>query len=232
MKNRIITYLLAAGLSLGLAGCGGAEEEEPMDNRATMRQDEDLNQLRSRLVSAYSSGDARSLAQLFTENAVLIPSVGQEIKGRQAIEQTYAGLWQTWKVAQFDLSPTEGKIADDWAFERGMIKLQVVPAASVTGQTSGQGGQGAGQNQPPAGAGQTPSGQGPAGQSGGAPAQAVMDTSYYVFVMTKSGGDWKISWFISTNPPEYSATVTEQAPRSGQPRQGGGTTQPGTQPTR
>ncbi|GEM_PF-6055592 len=232
MKNRIITYLLAAGLTCGLAGCGGGQEEEPMDDRTTMSQDEDLNQLRSRLMSAYGSGDARSLAQLFTEDAVLIPSVGQEIKGRQAIEQTYADLWKTWKVAHFNLTPTEGKIAGDWAFERGTIRLQVVPAGSVTGQASGQGGQGAGQNQPPAGPGQAPSGQGSPAQPGGAPAQAVMDTSYYVFVMTKSGDDWKISWFISTNPPEYSATVTEQAPTSAQPRPGGAGSQPGAQPTR
>lgn len=241
MKNQIMTYLLAACLALGSAACGGGQEEEPMDNRATMTEDEDLNQLRSRLISAYSSGDARSLAQLFTEDAVLIPSVGQEIKGRQAIEQTYAGLWTTWKVAQFNLTPAEGKISGDWAFERGTINLQVVPAGSLTSQPSNQQTPGQTQDpQSPGGAAQPQSGQGAGGQPAGdtaaggvAPgAQAVMDTSYYVFVMQKIEGDWKISWFISTNPPEYSATVTEQAPTGTQPRQGGATSQPGNRPAR
>lgn len=229
MKNRMAAYLLTVGLTLGLAACGGREEEQPMDDQATMSKDEDLSQLRSRLMSAYGSGDARSLAQLFTEDAVLIPSVGQEIKGRQAIEQTYAALWQTWKVAQFDLTPIEGKIADDWAFERGTIKLQAVPAGAVTGQGRRPPAGGTEQPQKP---GAQPGGSPGAGATGsGAAVQAVMDTSYYIFVMNKTGGDWKISWFISTNPPEYSATVTEQAPTtSTQPRQGG-TGQRGGGPT-
>ena len=243
MRNHIFTYLLAISLALGLAACRRAEEEKPMDNRATMTKDEDLNQLRSRLISAYSSGDARSLAQLFTEDAVLIPSVGQEIKGRQAIEQTYAGLWKTWKVAQFNLNPTEGKISDDWAFERGTITLEVVPAGSLTSQPStGQTpGQATDQQSPGGAAAQGQSGQAGGGQTAGGSAagagaaggtQAVMDTSYYVFVMQKAGGDWKISWFISTNPPEYSATVTAPAPTGAQARPGGATTQPGTRPAR
>jgi len=240
VKNQIMTYLLATCLALGSAACGGEQEEEPMDNRATMTQDEDLNQLRGRLISAYGSGDARTLAQLFTEDAVLIPSVGQEIKGRQAIEQTYAGLWRTWKVAHFNLTPAEGKISGDWAFERGTINLQVVPAGSLTSQPTNQQAPGQTQDQPAPGAAQPQSGQRGGGQTAGATtaggvapgAQAVMDTSYYVFVMQKHGGDWKISWFISTNPPEYSATVTEQAPTGTQPRQGGAASQPGTRPAR
>jgi uncharacterized protein (TIGR02246 family) len=197
LKTRTLLYPLVIFVMLAGATACGPREEATMDDAEAMGEDQDLNAFRERLSSAFASGDAAGLAQLFTEDAVLIPSVGHEIRGRQAIEETYTEVWRRWQVAQFEMAPEEGKIIRDWAFERGNMTLQMMPRDTAAAQQQGQQAQ--------------PGQQGRPGTAGAQPdASLMMTTSHYVFVMNKQTGDWRISWFISTNPPEYSATVTSR----------------------
>jgi uncharacterized protein (TIGR02246 family) len=188
---------LALGLSL--SGCA---TDEHMDRAKTLDQDEALVELRQKMVQAYQSGEASQLAQLFTDDGVLIPSAGQEIKGRQNIEQTFRTLWQNWKVVDFNLVPQESKTTGEWAFERGTIALQVAKADGAQ-QTPAAARK---QNQAQARGDQT--------GSGGSVDQVFMDLNYYVMVLNKVNNDWRISWFVSTNPPEYVDTVTSDQDRN------------------
>ncbi|RPJ59595.1 MAG: hypothetical protein EHM23_13500 [Acidobacteria bacterium] len=40
-----------------------------------------------------------------------------------------------------------------------------------------------------------------------------MDLNYYVMVLNKVNNDWRINWFVSTNPPEYVDTVISDQQR-------------------
>jgi ketosteroid isomerase-like protein len=210
LSKKTVLCILAILVTLAGGTACGPREEATMDDPETMGEDQALNAFRDRLTSAFAAGDATGLAELFTEDAVLIPSVGQEVRGRETIEQTYAEVWRRWQVGRFELAPEEGKIVRDWAFERGSMTLQMLPRDSAVGQQGQQGQPG----QPPATAGapgRTP-GQARPGTGGSQPSGTMlMNTSHYVFVMNKQAGDWRISWFISTNPPEFSTTVTSDA---------------------
>jgi len=53
-----------------------------------------------------------------------------------------------------------------------------------------------------------------------------MDLNYYVMVLKKVNNDWRINWFVSTNPPEYVDTVTSDQQRDTSTRAAGRAPQP------
>jgi hypothetical protein len=53
-----------------------------------------------------------------------------------------------------------------------------------------------------------------------------MDFNYYVMVLKKVNNDWRINWFVSTNPPEYVDTVTSDQQHDTSTRASGRAPQP------
>lgn len=224
MSNRISTILAMVAVGWVLSGCAS----DRMETASGLEENEGLAELRQKLQAAYQSGDAAQMAALFTDNGVLIPSAGQEIKGRENIEQTFRTLWQNWKVVDFNLVPQEGKATGGWAFERGTIATQVVkrnptegeetrPAAAA-GQEQGQAAGTQSREQGRA-AGQAQASS--ASQPGDQPGSVVNDLNYYVMVLNKVNNDWRINWFVSTNPPEYVETVTSDQQQESRTIRGG-----------
>ncbi len=76
--------------------------------------------------AAYNAGDAAALADLFTDDAVLIPPNGAPHTGKERIQSRYQ-----WRFDQFtvkhSINTEETKVAGDWAFSRGTYKLLLTP---------------------------------------------------------------------------------------------------------
>jgi len=113
--SRTARLVLAAGLLAGLGcgwrpGGGGEGEPRPADL-------EDIGQLSDAFLDAYDEGDVERLADLFTDDAVLMPSGGPTCDGRDEIADYFDDLLRDGPAAaEFEVQET--RVLDGWAFER------------------------------------------------------------------------------------------------------------------
>lgn len=131
MKLRLI---LLAGSALVLAGCNppteGAEGSSvataaPVDIAA---EEQAIRGQVARWLELAEAKDAAAIAQLYMEDGAFMPPNAPIAKGRQAIEQNWAGLMST---PGFELSIVPDQIivssAGDLAMDRGTYRLVLAP---------------------------------------------------------------------------------------------------------
>lgn len=103
--------LLIGVVVIGAFGCAGSESSDPTADAEAIRQ------LIDRAVQVNNQSDAEGFADLFTEDAVVMPQGAPAVQGRDAI---LAGERQG--NAEFfsavSITPVEVIIAGDWAFVR------------------------------------------------------------------------------------------------------------------
>jgi uncharacterized protein (TIGR02246 family) len=83
-----------------------------------------IEQVNSRFVESFKSGDSAAIASLYTDTAKILPPDATEIAGQAAIQS----LWQSWMDDGFKnltLESTEVKASGDLAYEVGLFSLQV-----------------------------------------------------------------------------------------------------------
>jgi ketosteroid isomerase-like protein len=93
MKMRLAVTL--AGLAIGFVSPTFAQQKDTVDPKII----EQLAAIGNKFDQAFNSnGDPANLADLFTEDAVLVTPQGP-INGRQAIEKYYAGVFKLFHVS-------------------------------------------------------------------------------------------------------------------------------------
>jgi len=109
--------LLAAGL---LAGVACRRAEPPSGGKIAAPDKADLRAieaLRDAFVKAHNDGDPGRLADLFTDDAVLIPADDATCEGKEEIAgYLQSVLEETPSVLEFDVKET--RVLGEWAFER------------------------------------------------------------------------------------------------------------------
>jgi ketosteroid isomerase-like protein len=83
-----------------------------------------IEQVNSRFVESFKSGDAATIASLYTDTAKILPPDATEIAGQEAIQS----LWQSWIDDGFKnltLESTEVGTSGNLAYEVGLFSLQV-----------------------------------------------------------------------------------------------------------
>ncbi len=85
-----------------------------------------LRSLAAAYAQAYSTGDARALASLFTEDAEMIDEHGGRISGRPAIESVFTSVFRQRTGAALALAPTSLRfLGPDAAQEEGQSTLSI-----------------------------------------------------------------------------------------------------------
>ena len=124
----LLAVLIVAGLLPGIA----CRHPVAPDGKIAAPDSADLRAietLRDAFMKAHNDGDSDRLAELFTEDAVLIPADDATCEGKQEIADYLQGvLEETPSSLEFDVKET--RVLGEWAFER--IDVTVVEPDPVT----------------------------------------------------------------------------------------------------
>ena len=110
--------LALAALALGALACH--LPASPRTRRA------EVDTLRQRLVAAWAAGDAAALADLWTDDAIVMPQGEPAVAGREAILARARAAFELYR-ARLVLRPEEVMVAGDYAFDRGSYTLTLAP---------------------------------------------------------------------------------------------------------
>jgi uncharacterized protein (TIGR02246 family) len=109
---RSAVLILLAGL-LAFAAPARAEDVAAAIEAANAKMEKD-----------YAAGDAKAIAQAYTEDGVMLPPDATVVKGRDAIEK----LWKSWideGLKNLKLKSTDVEVSGDLAYEIGDFSLEV-----------------------------------------------------------------------------------------------------------
>jgi uncharacterized protein (TIGR02246 family) len=87
---------------------------------------------------AFNSGDYKRVASYWTEDAVHLPPIGGEIRGRAALEEFYKQSHETMKAQLSDYS-YESRFAADHVFVRESWTVTLQPPGQETVSRKGRG---------------------------------------------------------------------------------------------
>jgi uncharacterized protein (TIGR02246 family) len=123
MRSAKLGFLAAVGLAAALS-VGATRAAGPLDKA---KEEAALQKNAEAFVEAFNKGDAKAAAAFFTEDGDIIDQDGRQIKGRKAIEKTYAKIFDGAKGAKLFIKITSLRVASpDLALEDGLT--EVVPA--------------------------------------------------------------------------------------------------------
>jgi uncharacterized protein (TIGR02246 family) len=105
---------------------------------ATEKERASLDRMIQDYLAAFNSGDYKRVAQYWTEDAVHVPPIGDEIRGRPALEEFYRQSCENMK-AQLSDHTYECRFAGDCAMVRESFKVTVTPPGEATTTARGNG---------------------------------------------------------------------------------------------
>jgi uncharacterized protein (TIGR02246 family) len=110
--KRFFSILLVLGCSSLVAARSATEQA---------RAKEDIKGLLGRMASAERAGDAGALAQLYEGDAMILPSSGEPVRGRDGITRRYQAIFAS-TAARLPLEAEELWVLDDLAVSRGATR--------------------------------------------------------------------------------------------------------------
>lgn len=130
----IASLSMAAALLFGVT----ATQSQPQPSTKTANIDAALKAVADQYVKATLAGDAKTIAALYTEDAVEMPPNHPPVKGRTAIGQYYEKQFGAGKIANFSLEHVETRSAGDTGYDVGTYRQNITPtggqAISDTGK--------------------------------------------------------------------------------------------------
>ena len=128
-KFSISALLLCAVMFL--TACGATP---PQQTTMAPADPAPINDLRARFATAYNAGDATAVAELYTDDAVVMPDHHAAIQGKAAIQQYLQGLFAQ-STANLAITPGDTEITGDLAHEHGTFSMTVTPKAGGNAMT-------------------------------------------------------------------------------------------------
>jgi uncharacterized protein (TIGR02246 family) len=122
---------LAAGLVCGLFGLAGYVDAAPAADEAAIRAQT------TNWIKAYNGGDAKAVAALYADDAILMPPGAPRVKGRAAILEFFTKDIAGSKAggAVFAIDPkTEAGVSGNMGWESGTYVVTVKGATVETGK--------------------------------------------------------------------------------------------------
>lgn len=110
--RRVFSLLLLLGCSSLVAA---------RDNADQTRAHQEIKGVLNRLASAEKAGDALAAAQLYESDAMLLPSSGEPVRGRQDIAKRYQAIFAG-NTPRLPLEAEEVWVLDDLAVSRGTTR--------------------------------------------------------------------------------------------------------------
>jgi uncharacterized protein (TIGR02246 family) len=119
------TGLLA--LAMMLSACGRMSEQTPKLNLDA--DSAAIAKTFAEYVSAWKASDAGRIANLYCNDAVILPGDHPAENGRAAITKFNKDFFDQFLPGSFEISAQDTKIIGDWAFEDGAYSFTAVPMA-------------------------------------------------------------------------------------------------------
>ena len=115
---------LAAFAAVSLFACADAEPPvEELENPAQIRA---IDAVRETFAKSHSQGDAEGLAGLYAQDAILLPPDRPAISGRQSIQDYFQTIFRRFGT-NLHMESEELHVVGDWALDRGVYQLHLVP---------------------------------------------------------------------------------------------------------
>ena len=111
--RRVFSLLLLLGCSSLAAARDNAADQ--------IRAHQEIKGVLSRLAGAEKAGDAMAVAQLYESDAMLLPSSGEPVRGRQDIAKRYQAIFAG-NTPRLPLEAEEVWVLDDLAVCRGTTR--------------------------------------------------------------------------------------------------------------
>ncbi len=112
---------LAAGMPSGAAG------ETPAPAAAEEEGDEAaIRRLLEEIIAADNRGDLETVADLYADDALLLPPGSPPVRGREAIRAHYTAIFNASRL-KLAAESLETLVAGDWAIDRGVTAGLVIP---------------------------------------------------------------------------------------------------------
>ena len=133
MKTKILLSFLILSLGIFLISCQGTQEqaeqveqEEPVPVMAMAQVRQTIEEVNIKFGEAIRMGDAAALANLYTDDAVILTPEGEKIRGREGIEAYFA---EGFRMGIKDVSLTTLELfeGDDLVCEIGKAVLTIQP---------------------------------------------------------------------------------------------------------
>jgi len=112
---------------LALVACAPAAEEVVFEEPDIEQDDHAIRALLTQATEANNQEDADAWADLFTDDAVLMPQGGPAIQGRDALLASEKALNDQFD-ARITITPIEIVVTGEWAFARTEVKGSRTPA--------------------------------------------------------------------------------------------------------
>jgi uncharacterized protein (TIGR02246 family) len=110
-----------------LSGCGRMSDQTPKPN--VDADSAAIAKTFAEYVSAWEASDAGRIANLYRDDAVILPGDHRAESGRVAITKFNEDFFHQFLPGSIEISAKETKIVGDWAFEDGAYSFTAVPKA-------------------------------------------------------------------------------------------------------
>ena len=125
-----LTSVILLFVALALSTCQRAPEQTQAEEAA-------IQVLSEEWAAAFNAGDVAGLVELYTEDVVRMPPGAPASTGREAVEETFRGLFEQFS-GELTWPTEEIVVTDGWAFHRGTYTARLTPVAG--GEVMEQGG--------------------------------------------------------------------------------------------
>ena len=120
MEIRRLAFLVA----LGLFAC--TEAAPPVEELENPPQIGGVDALRESFLKLHGQRDAEGVAGLYAQDAILLPPDLPPITGRPGIQHYYRSIFQRFETNLY-LESQELHVVGDWALDRGVYQVDLVP---------------------------------------------------------------------------------------------------------
>ncbi|HEY3052924.1 MAG TPA: SgcJ/EcaC family oxidoreductase [Thermoanaerobaculia bacterium] len=121
---------LSVVVVLALLGCA--------THHGSDKQRSEIEQARSAFWEAHARGDARALAALVTEDAILMAPGMPDIRGRSAIQNTAQQMFTALSITDFKIERSEIQVIGDTAYEVTSYSETLHPTSGTPGAVQGR----------------------------------------------------------------------------------------------
>jgi uncharacterized protein (TIGR02246 family) len=128
-KVMLLKFVLFSTVALVLlTGCG--ETTPAPATPSTEEETAKIDQLRNSFITAFNSGDAAAVADLYTSDGIALPQNQPAMTGREAILNYNKGMFEQF-TPKISIMSEELKISGsgDMAFDRGTYTMELTPKA-------------------------------------------------------------------------------------------------------
>lgn len=129
MRSRFLAGRPLAIAALSFVAC--VDPTPPVEELENPAEIQAIDALREMLQESHTQSDSEELAVFFSRDAILLPPAHPAVQGREEIQKYFGKIFQTWGTKLY-LESRELHVMSDWALDRGVYQVDLVPHEEAT----------------------------------------------------------------------------------------------------